>query len=491
VIPGYHRAEVPRGSQVTVRLKNGRRLEGTYQGPLERADGEADSRYIIIKTAEGKNPVALSSVGSITYEESSGASGVLVGALVGLAIDTAIVVGVTSAMRDSNSSNRPLMGNESGNFSCPLVYSFDGNTYHLDGEVFGGALFPSAQRSDLARLDHLKEHRGFYQLEVTGQPGETQHVDWLALLVVDHPAESEVAPTRLGGLQVLRNPTAPVWARDAGGADIIQELAEADGHQWWSHPFNRDGDEVRDYVEMEFFRPPEAREATLALRVQNTLWGSELQALLLTVPGSGLEQWYRLLDTSPEARAAVHQAFVREGMQLVKVWRDGERQTVDHVWEVGPAIAREVAVPLDLSSCPGDRLLVRLESTEGLWRIDRARADFEVGQRSAGETRRIELSPLNAVGVDGTDRRAELLAEDGRHYDMPPGERARLDFRAPPRPPDTERTLLVRAAGWYRIHVDAKGPGDSELMQRLVAVPGAYGRMARRHLQERLRGWIR
>lgn len=100
VIPGYSRVEVPRGSEVIVRKKNGENIEGRYEGPLERANGEIDSRHIVIKTDHGQNPVALSSIGSITYEESADYGPLLGGLLVGVTIDALFVIAVTSAVRD-------------------------------------------------------------------------------------------------------------------------------------------------------------------------------------------------------------------------------------------------------------------------------------------------------------------------------------------------------------------------------------------------------
>jgi hypothetical protein len=58
--------------------------------------------------------------------------------------------------------------------------------YDESHETFGGAIFHAAQRTDVDNLDHLAEVGGAYRVKLTNELQETQYVDELKLLVVDH-----------------------------------------------------------------------------------------------------------------------------------------------------------------------------------------------------------------------------------------------------------------------------------------------------------------
>jgi hypothetical protein len=66
ILPRYHQVDLPRGSEITIYREDGRISKGRYDGQPKRADGQVDRRYILYKTADGRNPVAISSIRKIT-----------------------------------------------------------------------------------------------------------------------------------------------------------------------------------------------------------------------------------------------------------------------------------------------------------------------------------------------------------------------------------------------------------------------------------------
>ncbi len=179
--------------------------------------------------------------------------GVLVGFLLGAAIDAAVIAAVASADWGSFMST-----NESGSMSCPFVYSFDGRQYVLDSETFGGAIFRAAQRTDLDNLDHLTEVNGSYRMKITNELPETQFVDELRLLVVDHPRDTRVVPSFSGKINTLAAPQPPNKATSYRGDEVQNLIIDKDNRVWVSNPFGRnpeDKSQARDGLLLEFPRP--------------------------------------------------------------------------------------------------------------------------------------------------------------------------------------------------------------------------------------------
>jgi hypothetical protein len=300
-------------------------------------------------------------------------------------------------------------------------------------------------------------------------------------VVVDHAPGEEVAQSRSGAFHRLTDPRPAIRARGYRGRDLTQSVRAADEIYWESNPFGRDSrapEQMRDFLELEFVLPEGALSATLALRVRNTSWGAHLQRKLIALLGSARAAFESELDRSPELRAAAHAAMVREGMLLVKTFDGGVWRTVDHVWEVGPAAAREVAVSLALEQASDGVLRIRLESSPGLWRVDRARLDAGPVRTVAGR----ELRPASVLDTRGREQSDLLVRMDRREVEMPADSVLHAVFSPPPLPHGQARSLFVKASGWYRIHADDAKPGRPELVRRMLAEPGAYGRFALQEL---------
>ncbi|MCH7974485.1 MAG: hypothetical protein IH949_11500, partial [Bacteroidetes bacterium] len=105
--------------------------------------------------------------------------------------------------------------------SCPFVYSYNSQKYVFDAEPLGGAVTRGLQRTDLSKLDFLKEDNGKYKLLVRNEVPETQYLDEMKLVVVDHPKGTEIVTNLAGELHTISNPQKPILAIDEKGNDLI------------------------------------------------------------------------------------------------------------------------------------------------------------------------------------------------------------------------------------------------------------------------------
>lgn len=464
---------VPVGSEVAVTTYSSGTLRGRFEGAWKNADGSLDFGSIGLEQHSRRTRIDVSDIHSIEAHGTTG--GVWMGAGIGFVADVAVLSLLATAKRDEPRRTQP--DDQSGGIgSCPLIFSLDGEIRHLDAEVFVAAVFPGLDRTDLARLDHATERGGRVQLEITGQPGETQHLDAVRVLAVDHPIGTEVVPTPAGELRLVRKLVSPRRARGFGNADLTAKLAGVDGEAWVSTPLGRDphapGD-LRDWIELEFARPGAAREGTLLLHVRNTLWAAHLEREMLAVEPRAVEPLYAAVRSSTTARRMVQLAMERELGLHVAIEQGGEWRLAGHVWPVGPAAPRALALPVDLSRISGDVVRLRVESSPGLWSIDRAAMSFG----RAKVARAVALETESIADSTGSDRSDELRAADGRYFDMPGLERARLEVRAPETPPKGRRSTFVEATGWYSVHPNENRRARADLLG-MVAEPGAFARFS-------------
>jgi len=397
-----------------------------------------------------------------------------VGLGIGAAVDVSlIIIGIAMGSQDWGLGGTTW--SYSGSSSCPFVYSFDGEKYFLDSEPYGNAIYKAAQRTDWDNLDHLTEVQGTYHLKITNELQETQYIDELKLLVIDYPRKIRVVPSSSGGLHFLSAPQIPSKAEDFRGFDVLELVKSKDDQFWISNPFGRDLENrsgTRDGLIFEFDRPAGCNLVKLAFNLQNTPWASFLQGQILELHGSKLDEWYDLLNTSPEASKAFQEVLIREGMLLIKLWNGKVWQDFDFIWGVGSALPKDQVVLLDLGRISGEVLRVKVESTVGLWMINSVHADYTPDL----PLRITELSPAEAKDHTGRDLKELFYEIDGIHYSMPTQKDwAELVFKAPPRKKGLERSFILKITGYYTIHVDAKGEPQRDLIVKLMSEPGAYG----------------
>lgn len=455
----------------------GQSIEGSRLEQLVGAGSVPVLTELVLDTRQGKQHVSFERVAQVEVgSKTGGGAKKTIGIILGVAAVVAIVVAATSGSPKPAPSPTPPCS--------PLVSSYDGKQYIPDSDAFGGAMFKAAKRTDWDTLEHMGEVGGEYRVKIQKGQAETEFVDELALLAVDHPPHTRVVPDFGGALHILGNPQAPIRAVAARGGDVTALVARPDDRIWVSSPFGRDPDDrsqVRDGMTLEFARPAGARSATLVFRVQNTLWGYHVRQRFLELLGTDFEAWYARMDTASGDYQAFDRARRREVALGVQVgegrgWRDA-----GFVWEVGPSLPRDVAVVLDLHDVAGERLRVRLDSTVGLWTIDSVQIHYSEG--ALREVR--EIAPSRATDQASRDIAPSLSRADGLEHVMTEDtDWAEATFPAPPRRPGWERSLVLKTTGYYRIHVSGRGEPQWALVQRMVEEPGAFGQHTLRLLSE-------
>ncbi|MFI5280928.1 MAG: hypothetical protein ACHQU1_10550 [Gemmatimonadales bacterium] len=273
-------------------------------------------------------------------------------------------------------------GSGSGGFgigSCPYVYSWDGSHWRLDSGTFGGAIARAMQRTDVDNLDYAVPRDGVLQLKVANELPETDHVDGLVVLAVDHDRDVAVAPDASGALHTIGMLDAPIAANDFRGADALARVSEADGWNWESSLSDRDTSktsDLRDGLELAFVRPAGASRAHLVLDGNNSLWSTHLLNEFVRIHGAATQAWYDSLDAQPLLAHAIETRFAQEAFLTVSVrTRSGwTRQGI--FGGAGPEAVKRQVAELDLSQVAGDTVFVRIESAPSFWLVDRIAMDF-------------------------------------------------------------------------------------------------------------------
>ena len=399
--------------------------------------------------------------------------------VLGLAAVGATAVVVAAAIASASVSAPTSFGSGGGAGlglgSCPFVYSWDGVRWHLDSGTLGGAIARALQRTDVDNLDYAEPKDGLLRLNVANELPETDHVDALVVLAVDHDRDVAVAPDPSGTLHTFGALAAPVSARDFRGADALPRVRDLDGWNWESSLGGRDtarAADLRDGLELAFVRPPGAQRAHLVLDGNNSLWSTHLLNEFVRIHGAATQAWYDSLNAMPWLAQAVGARFAEEAFLAASVRTPSGWTREGTFGGVGPEAIKRQVLELDLSRVVGDTVLVRLESAPAFWLVDRIAMDFTADRPLSVH----ELPLVSARDRAGRDVAPLLAAADGREFVLHTGDAAELGFRVPELPAGQTRTFILRSTGWYQVDTPNAGAPDVATLDAVAHDPFGIAR---------------
>ena len=371
-----------------------------------------------------------------------------------------------------------LLVHEVDSHSCPFVYSWNGEEYVLDAEPYGAAISEGLKRTDWIELSELREVGGRYRILLANELDETQYTDELKLVAVDHAPGQKIAPDLAGGFHAFSNPVSPARAFDQNGRDILAFVAKNDRAFWLSPLGEKDpgGEgEFRDDLIFEFPKPPFAKQARLLANAWTTSWGSRSAGLFLEHYGAALPEKYAEVDAHGPMYSRLVSWMTTEELAALKVWVETPAGWKARALIMGgaPVITKDRACLLDVGDIPGETLRVRLRPPVNFWMVNSLAVDY--GEEAA--VRVTEIAAERAVDHTGRDARAILASTDRSYLESAGrGEQTELVFQAPPKAEKLERTVFVKASGYYRIHIEATGEPRAELTERILGEPGFAAR---------------
>jgi len=403
--------------------------------------------------------IPLSDIDVVQIETVDGVKTVL--CVLGIAALAAVIVAAVAAAAFTSTLNSEAQ------HSCPFVYTFDGTAYHLESETFSGAVLKGLERTSYDNLRLLKPVHGFYELRLSNDRPETEYVNELKLILVDHTKSVGVVPDLRGIVHTFSHPEMPTSCIDFGQVSRMEEIMTKDGRCWESDISTmdlRDSSHYKDGLIMEFAMPQNAREAKLLVNGVNTPLADFAFQKLFQLKGDNKLLWYHELERNPSESGKFLSWMKRDGMLHVKVWNGKIWQERAALIDVGPALAKDQVALLDIGDITGSTLKVKLECTTDLWRIDRVAIDYSPDLPVSVT----ELSPQSAITERGDDITPLFLAADDQYDITVEGQHANLTFKDIPLSTGLERSYILKTRGFYYQWFDTHGPANDLVVDRIL-----------------------
>jgi hypothetical protein len=357
--------------------------------------------------------------------------------------------------------------------SCPLAYSFDGDSMQLESETYVGAICTKLERTATDVLAHIRPSGDSLTIRILNDSPETHLTNSVRMSAVDHPIGTTIVADFFGSLHTVRDPLPCLFASDERGNDIQNLVASRDRNAYTTdlsaiNPNNTL--DLRDAITCEFSRPDNARRAKLIVRCMNSDLGDYALNKLFSLRGPSKLAWYHQLDTNPFELRKLANWMMREGGLEVSVWQNNHWVKAGTIAGVGGRAYGDRMIAIDLGPQADVMARVKLEGTSGLWKIDAAFIDFSDDAAITVTEANLRSTATN-TGIAATP----LLSSDDKDYLRTITDQwVDLTFDTVATQAGTSRSYILQTTGHYFGWFGQDEKDNSMIANRILTEP-LYG----------------
>lgn len=350
--------------------------------------------------------------------------------------------------------------------SCPFVSAYDGSEMKLQGEIYGGAIYPQLCRNDYLKLN-MQPQDGMLKLQISNELKEKQFTDFADLLVVTHDTDAAIIPDEKGNLYSVKQPQLPVTAT-ANGKDVMQLLTQNDDLSY-NFDDTTAAKENNNQLDLTFNKTTTNNTAKLVLTLKNTYWLDMVYGKFIQGFGSYYPTFIKEQSTRPVEQLERWKAEQQLPLQVSVETNEGWK-TVQSLTTTGPLAYRQMVIPIDLANISSNKIHLHINTGFMFWQIDYAAVDFT----DNANMNITVLHPVKATDETGANVLPILAKEDGTYLEQPiPGNATVIEYayNANTTAGKTQ-TYILHAKGYYEHVRNYTNTADVNFLQQFKK-PGA------------------
>jgi hypothetical protein len=353
--------------------------------------------------------------------------------------------------------------------SCPFVSPYNNNDFSLQGEIYGGAIYPQLARHDYMPLKMTPTADGSLQIKISNELKERQYTDIADLWVITHDANTKVLADEKGNLYSISNPQTPVTAIFENNTDVTTNLSKANDNRLLYFD-DTTSTSATNQVVLHFNKKMQEQKGKLVLSLKNSYWLDYLYGELAKAFGKYYATYTEQQKKKPTAELLKWVSNQQIPLSISIKTNTGWQKITD-VTTIGPLATREIVVPVDCSAIPGNEIEIKLSSGFMFWEIDYAAIDYTPDSNFSVQ----QLSPVSATDEQNQNVLPFLKKEDGVYLEQPQiGNVITLVYRVnPPANAIQTQSFILHSKGYYEHIRDFKTKPDMAFLKKFRQ-PGAF-----------------
>lgn len=327
--------------------------------------------------------------------------------------------------------------------SCPFVSAYDGSEFPLQGEIYGGAIYPQLARDDYMPLRMKPTAQGTLQVKISNELQEKQYTDFADLLVITHDKNAKVLSDEKGNLYQINTCESAVKAYTGNYSDALPQILKA-GDNRLLH-FDDTSDANNNYLVIQFNKPLGVKNGKLVLSVKNSYWLDYLYGEFAKEFGSYFTTYAKKQRKVPATQLLKWTKDQKLPLGIEIKTKKGWTKITD-ITTIGPLATRDIVIPVDLSDIKTSLIEIRLSSGFMFWEFDYAGIDYSSNKNFSVQ----KISPSVATDETGKDVLPALIKKDRVYLEQPvPGNMVNLEYKCDAEISNTTRSYILYTNGYY------------------------------------------
>lgn len=370
--------------------------------------------------------------------------------------------------------------------SCPFIYSFDGDKYVFDAEPLGGATTKGLERTDYSKMDYLKNVNNSYEILVRNEVEETQYIDELSLLAINHDEDKEVYPDLNGNFYQIKQPIVPICAIDEKGLNLKQAVS-ADDNLYWQSKLPVDSNLIaqnhRHELTFTFPKATTKTKAKLIANVGTSLWGSRMIREMLQLYGNYIDNYYEKINEHGNEYQQMMNFIETEELYKLKYYtKNGDDWKFQgFINGGGPLVSETRVYDLDLSNICGDSVTIKINPPYGFWTVDYLAIQYDEYMPPIVKT----INLKTVINNEETEIIDLIKTKDYNYCIMPNvGDYFVAKFSDKENVVDSNTSFYLKSSGYYEIHLDKSLPIQMATLSKFILEQGFIIKYANQRYSE-------
>ncbi len=351
--------------------------------------------------------------------------------------------------------------------SCPFVSAYTGNEFTLQGEIYGGAIYPQLARHDYMPLKIEPLSDGSLQVKISNELHEHQYTDIAELWIITHSKNGKVLSDETGNLYTVSAPQPPTVAWLNEKKEVTASLLKAGDNAML---YLDDTVSTTNEVVMQFNKPLVAKKANLLLTLKNSYFLDLLYGELAKGFGSYYGTYIKQQEKKPVAELLQWTRDQKIPLEVSVKTNSGWKK-ITGLTTIGPLATRNIVVPVEFPETTEPFTQIKLSSGFMFWEIDYAALDFS----DQNDFTIQKITASKATDELGKNILADLQKEDAVYLSQPDiGNVVTLTYNAEVLQDNSKtRTYLLHTKGYYEHIRDFKNSPDVNFLNQFKK-PGAF-----------------
>jgi hypothetical protein len=324
--------------------------------------------------------------------------------------------------------------------ACPQVESSNAHSTQFHGSLFPGAIFKSLKREDYLILDNVLVDDGNLNLKVFNNLPETEYIDQLQVLEVDHKGFTYLGVSNDNEFIAYNQSDATALSNADSSDNIAYTINHRDNLIYKFD--NLDSPDELNSITLKYDKSNFSGDTKLIIRGKQTQWLETVANYIFMNIGKSYDKWVKRRDKMPGEKWLEKNEWQGVALNVYLKVNDKWKYVGSH-HDGGTMSMRELVMDIDLNQVPDSSVELKLESAYKIWELDYVGITNDWSEDLTVNS----LDIQTAVDEEGNDI-SNTVADADSNYHIQEGEGSYVNLVT--KGPSMEAsTIVLQGTGYY------------------------------------------